>query len=376
MADPTSLFIGQLCPSTNEKDLEACFDKYGPVVKATVVRDRETGESKGFGFVQFETSTEANDAINGANGAEIKGSAITVEMSREKRQFNRGDRGGFEQRRGGMRNSEDSYRGRGGYSRGGYGRPPREFNSDRMGSRSEGYDSRGRGSSRAPPRFSNNRDEDRYSGGDRRGGSRYERQEERYEPQENSYGDRYSSEQRPERRPERPERRPRTEWHEEEYEEPRERRSSFGSRGGGVNPRGGYSGRGHSSRGDHGGRSEYSRGGGYSGGSDRGGFSRRGSDRGSHSGGGGGGDRYASRSERPPREENKDWYGAGERRSVSESRPTSSDRYSRHREDDGGFRGRGRGRPRGVGRGGRGSYSGGGGRGSYGGSNRSFGEDY
>lgn len=33
MADPTSLFIGQLCPSTNEKDLEACFDKYGPVVK-------------------------------------------------------------------------------------------------------------------------------------------------------------------------------------------------------------------------------------------------------------------------------------------------------------------------------------------------------
>ena len=37
MADPTSLFIGQLCPSTNEKDLEACFDKYGPVVKGNFI---------------------------------------------------------------------------------------------------------------------------------------------------------------------------------------------------------------------------------------------------------------------------------------------------------------------------------------------------
>ncbi|XP_066922624.1 uncharacterized protein [Clytia hemisphaerica] len=382
-SDATTLFIGRLGPGVTDKDLSNIFDKYGRTVSTTII------DGKGFGFVQFETSTEANDAINGANGAEVKGSQISVEMARDKQSSSFS--GGFRGRGRGMRRGSDDggYRGRGfssrggGYSRGGYGRS-REYDSDRSHGGRDSYEPRGRGRARGgprgAPRFGGGdrySTEDRYGGGERserrhsdrferyEGGSRYE---ERYQEEEDGLDDRYSRGG---------ERRERREWHEEEYEEPRERRSSFGRGGssrGSYTPRGRgdfrSSDRGRSERGSS--RGGFARGGSFSRGSgDRGGFSRRGGgDRGGYSSG-------YDRHERAPRESNRDWYGASERRSGGEDRHGSGERFQRHRDEDGGgYRGRGAGRggftPRGRGRG-RGGFSS---RGGSLGGGRSFSEDY
>ena len=83
------LFVGSLSFDTREDDLQQAFSAYGTPTSATVITDRDTGRSKGFGFVEFASAEEAKKAIEGLNGKELQGRTITVAEARP-----REDRGG------------------------------------------------------------------------------------------------------------------------------------------------------------------------------------------------------------------------------------------------------------------------------------------
>lgn len=106
------LYVGNLPYDTGDSKLQELFEEYGSVQSAQVIMDRETGRSKGFGFVEMGSDDEARAAINGMNGKEIGGRALTVNEARP-----REDRGG---RGGGGGGGRGGYGG-GGRDRGGYG---------------------------------------------------------------------------------------------------------------------------------------------------------------------------------------------------------------------------------------------------------------
>ena len=78
------LFVGGLPFATTDDELQAAFAAHGTVASATVVRDRETGRSKGFGFVEFENDDEGKAAQATMNGSEMGGRTISVDMARPK----------------------------------------------------------------------------------------------------------------------------------------------------------------------------------------------------------------------------------------------------------------------------------------------------
>jgi|SRR5688572_9898192 cold-inducible RNA-binding protein len=78
----TKLFVGSLSYQANDDDLKAAFDAVGQVVSAKVITDRETGRSKGFGFVEMATEEEAQKAVKELNGKEVAGRAIVVNEAR------------------------------------------------------------------------------------------------------------------------------------------------------------------------------------------------------------------------------------------------------------------------------------------------------
>ena len=82
----TKLFVGNLPFSTTDQDLQNMFANAGLVNSATVIKDRETGRSRGFGFVEMSTEEEAQKAIEMFNGKEVDGRAIVVNIAREKTQ--------------------------------------------------------------------------------------------------------------------------------------------------------------------------------------------------------------------------------------------------------------------------------------------------
>lgn len=84
----TNLFVGGIAWGTNDQSLEAAFAQYGTVVSAKVMTDRETGRSRGFGFVEMSTPEEAQAAIAGMNGAELDGRAIAVNEARPRPERN------------------------------------------------------------------------------------------------------------------------------------------------------------------------------------------------------------------------------------------------------------------------------------------------
>jgi RNA recognition motif-containing protein len=140
-----NLFVAKLSTSTTGDDLQELFSAYGEVASAKVIFDRETGNSKGFGFVEMPNDEEANAAIAALNDSEVDGKQIVVkeanppsERPRGGGGFNRGGGGGFNRGGGG-----------GGYNRGGGG----------GGYNRDGGDRRGGG--------------ERRGGGDRRGGGGY-----------------------------------------------------------------------------------------------------------------------------------------------------------------------------------------------------------
>jgi RNA recognition motif-containing protein len=102
------IYVGNLPWSTTSADLEAMFAPHGAVRSAEVISDRETGRSRGFGFVEMETDDGLQAAINALNGQEINGRPLTVNEARERTPRPGGGGGG-----GG---------GRGGYGGGGGGR--------------------------------------------------------------------------------------------------------------------------------------------------------------------------------------------------------------------------------------------------------------
>ncbi len=107
------LYVGNLSYSTTSDDLNQLFAQAGNVDSATVVSDRATGRSKGFGFVEMSSREEGEDAIKMFNGKEISGRALTVNEARPREERS----GGF----GGGGGSRGGYGGGGGGSRGGYG---------------------------------------------------------------------------------------------------------------------------------------------------------------------------------------------------------------------------------------------------------------
>ena len=122
------LYVGNLSFKTSSEDLEQLFSQAGTVQSASVVEDRETGRSRGFGFVEMSSSEEGHAAIQQFNGKEVGGRALTVNEAKP-REDRGGSRGGFGG--GGNRGGGGGYGGNrgggGGYGGGGGGgnREPR-----------------------------------------------------------------------------------------------------------------------------------------------------------------------------------------------------------------------------------------------------------
>jgi RNA recognition motif-containing protein len=89
------LYVGNLPYSTSEEDLRKLFSQYGTVESVAVITDRDTGRSKGFGFVEFPDEGEARNAITGLSGQEFGGRALTVNEARPKTGGGGGGRGGY-----------------------------------------------------------------------------------------------------------------------------------------------------------------------------------------------------------------------------------------------------------------------------------------
>ncbi len=78
------IYVGNLPYDATDSDLQQLFEKFGTVSSARVVADRETGRSKGFGFVEMNDRAEAEKAIAGINGTEMNGRALRVNESQPK----------------------------------------------------------------------------------------------------------------------------------------------------------------------------------------------------------------------------------------------------------------------------------------------------
>ena len=118
------IYAGNLSYEITDKDLRAAFAVFGDVESASVLRDKDNGRSKGFGFIEMPSKEEAQAAIEALNEKELQGRALRVNEARPREDSGGSSRGNF---KGG--NSRGGY-GSGGSSRGGYG------GSSRGGSRS------------------------------------------------------------------------------------------------------------------------------------------------------------------------------------------------------------------------------------------------
>jgi cold-inducible RNA-binding protein len=80
----TKLYVGNLSFQTTSQDLQALFEQAGTVESANVIEDRDTGRSRGFGFVEMSTNAEATAAIDQFNGKEVGGRALKVNEAKER----------------------------------------------------------------------------------------------------------------------------------------------------------------------------------------------------------------------------------------------------------------------------------------------------
>ena len=88
-----NIYVGNLANDITDDDLRQTFEEYGEVSSATVLKDRYTGESRGFGFVEMQSKAEAIEAIKQVDGKEVKGKRLIVNEARP-RQDNRGGKRG------------------------------------------------------------------------------------------------------------------------------------------------------------------------------------------------------------------------------------------------------------------------------------------
>lgn len=93
------IFVGNLPWKTTADQLREMFAVYGKVLSANIVSDKETGKSKGFGFVEMEDATSASNAIEGLNGKAVHDRNLRVSKAQERDRSERGDRGDRGERR-------------------------------------------------------------------------------------------------------------------------------------------------------------------------------------------------------------------------------------------------------------------------------------
>lgn len=85
-----NLYVGNLALNVSESELQQAFEPFGEVSSVKIIKDRYTGESKGFGFVEMPSGAEAQAAMNGLNGKELKGLAIKVNQAKPQKSKPRG----------------------------------------------------------------------------------------------------------------------------------------------------------------------------------------------------------------------------------------------------------------------------------------------
>lgn len=78
----TNIFVGNLSYQTSQEELEAAFNEFGAVERVSIIRDRDTGQPRGFAFVEMPNSNEASDAIAALNGRNLNGRNINVNEAR------------------------------------------------------------------------------------------------------------------------------------------------------------------------------------------------------------------------------------------------------------------------------------------------------
>jgi cold-inducible RNA-binding protein len=117
------IYVGNLSYEVTEEDLRLALEPFGQVESATIIKDKHSGQSKGFGFVEMASKAEGQSAIDGLNGKELKGRTLNVNEARPRTE-SRGSGGGYGGGRGGYggsRGGQGGSRGGQGGSRGGQG---------------------------------------------------------------------------------------------------------------------------------------------------------------------------------------------------------------------------------------------------------------
>lgn len=97
----TNIFVGNLSYQTNQDELQRLFSEYGAVERVSIVTDRDSGQPRGFGFVEMTNRQEAESAISALNGMELNGRALNVNEARPRAEGGGGSRGGYGNRGGG-----------------------------------------------------------------------------------------------------------------------------------------------------------------------------------------------------------------------------------------------------------------------------------
>jgi RNA recognition motif-containing protein len=115
------LYVGNMSYSVDSSSLQELFSQFGNVVSAEVISDRDTGRSKGFGFVEMSSDEEAQNAINGLNGQQHDGRSLTVNEAKPKEPRSGGGGGGGRGGYGGGGGGGGRRGGGGGYGGGGGG---------------------------------------------------------------------------------------------------------------------------------------------------------------------------------------------------------------------------------------------------------------
>ena len=85
-----NIYVGNLSNEVTEEDLKQAFEGFGQVVSVNIIKDRYSGESRGFGFVEMPAKAEAQSAIEGLNGKELKGQMLKVSEARPRSEGRRG----------------------------------------------------------------------------------------------------------------------------------------------------------------------------------------------------------------------------------------------------------------------------------------------
>ena len=97
-----NIYVSNLSFNTNDAELRELFSQFGEVSSAKVIMDRESGRSRGFGFVEMPSNDEGKDAMLGLNNKEVAGRPMSVSVAKEREErSNGGSRGGYSNNRGG-----------------------------------------------------------------------------------------------------------------------------------------------------------------------------------------------------------------------------------------------------------------------------------